>query len=317
MLTTVPGPDVAAIHDRPIVVLRPQDRGRWLNLTRPECELLKPLPEAPRWWNRSARAAVDAKTAHPPQQHQHLNHPLIPTLQNLCLYLPRSALGYTGRRAGEVGPALVVEEGRAPSSSGFVYGLPPATGEAGVLVEPTSRFSPYRASDVPVRHTGCRKAPRRRSRVSPTRTRPRGAGGRRGIGLAWQVRAAVLAECLVPQGGVQDAFLRKSRAIGPTNPAPQRGPARAKTAERGAGRCHILKLYEAASSAPSERPDQPGSLWDRGTKSRARVAVRRQAMKVGKDTSRRFVRYRTMCSTWIGIVLRLHDRHLKLPTGAN
>lgn len=74
---------------------------------------------------------------------------------------------------------------------------------------------------------------------SLTGTRPRGAGGRRGIGLAWQVRAAVLAECLVPQGGVQDAFLRKSRATGPTNPAPQRGPARAKTAERGAGRCHI------------------------------------------------------------------------------
>ena len=45
MLTTVPGPDVAAIHHRQIVVLRPQDWGRWLNPTRPESELLKPLPE--------------------------------------------------------------------------------------------------------------------------------------------------------------------------------------------------------------------------------------------------------------------------------
>jgi putative SOS response-associated peptidase YedK len=44
-LTTVPGPDVAAIHDRQIVVLRPQDWGRWLNPTRPESEILKPLPE--------------------------------------------------------------------------------------------------------------------------------------------------------------------------------------------------------------------------------------------------------------------------------
>jgi putative SOS response-associated peptidase YedK len=45
MLTTVPGPDVAAIHGRPIVVLRPQDWGRWLNPTRPESELRKPLLE--------------------------------------------------------------------------------------------------------------------------------------------------------------------------------------------------------------------------------------------------------------------------------
>jgi hypothetical protein len=45
MLTTVLGPDVATIHDRQIVVLRPQDWGRWLNLTKPESELLKPLPE--------------------------------------------------------------------------------------------------------------------------------------------------------------------------------------------------------------------------------------------------------------------------------
>jgi putative SOS response-associated peptidase YedK len=41
----MPGPDVAAIHHRQIVVLRPQDWGHWLNLTRPESDLLKPLPE--------------------------------------------------------------------------------------------------------------------------------------------------------------------------------------------------------------------------------------------------------------------------------
>ena len=44
MLTTAPGPDVAAIHDRQVVVLRPQDWRHWLDLTRPEAELLRPLP---------------------------------------------------------------------------------------------------------------------------------------------------------------------------------------------------------------------------------------------------------------------------------
>jgi putative SOS response-associated peptidase YedK len=44
MLTTGPGPDIAPIHDRQVCVLRPEDWGHWLFLTRPEAELLKPLP---------------------------------------------------------------------------------------------------------------------------------------------------------------------------------------------------------------------------------------------------------------------------------
>jgi putative SOS response-associated peptidase YedK len=44
MLTTEPGPDVAQIHDRQVCVLRPEDWAAWLFLTRPEKELLKPLP---------------------------------------------------------------------------------------------------------------------------------------------------------------------------------------------------------------------------------------------------------------------------------
>ena len=43
MLTTQPGPDVAPYHDRQVVVLRPADWGAWLDLTRPEAELLRPL----------------------------------------------------------------------------------------------------------------------------------------------------------------------------------------------------------------------------------------------------------------------------------
>jgi putative SOS response-associated peptidase YedK len=44
LLTTAPGPDVAPIHDRQMVVLEPSDWLAWLDLTRPEGELLRPLP---------------------------------------------------------------------------------------------------------------------------------------------------------------------------------------------------------------------------------------------------------------------------------
>jgi putative SOS response-associated peptidase YedK len=44
MLTTEPGDDVAAYHDRQVVVLQREDWGAWLDLTRPEAELLRPLP---------------------------------------------------------------------------------------------------------------------------------------------------------------------------------------------------------------------------------------------------------------------------------
>ena len=44
MLTTEPGPDVAPYHDRQVVVLQREDWGAWLDLTRPEAELLRPLP---------------------------------------------------------------------------------------------------------------------------------------------------------------------------------------------------------------------------------------------------------------------------------
>jgi putative SOS response-associated peptidase YedK len=44
MLTTAPGPDIAPIHDRQVCVLRPEDWAAWLFLTRPEAELLAPLP---------------------------------------------------------------------------------------------------------------------------------------------------------------------------------------------------------------------------------------------------------------------------------
>jgi putative SOS response-associated peptidase YedK len=44
MLTTEPGPDIAPIHDRQVCVILPEDWAHWLFLTKPEAELLKPLP---------------------------------------------------------------------------------------------------------------------------------------------------------------------------------------------------------------------------------------------------------------------------------
>ena len=45
MLTTEPGPDVAPIHNRQIVVLQPSEWAAWIYLTKPEKDLLRPLPE--------------------------------------------------------------------------------------------------------------------------------------------------------------------------------------------------------------------------------------------------------------------------------
>jgi len=44
LLTTAPGPDVAPIHDRQMVIIRRSDWRAWLDLTRPESDLLQPLP---------------------------------------------------------------------------------------------------------------------------------------------------------------------------------------------------------------------------------------------------------------------------------
>lgn len=44
MLTTEPGPDIAPIHNRQVCVILPEDWAHWLFLTKPEEELLKPLP---------------------------------------------------------------------------------------------------------------------------------------------------------------------------------------------------------------------------------------------------------------------------------
>jgi putative SOS response-associated peptidase YedK len=52
MLTTAPGLDVAPYHNRQVVVLRPEDWSAWINLTKTEAELLRPL----------ARGSLDVAT---------------------------------------------------------------------------------------------------------------------------------------------------------------------------------------------------------------------------------------------------------------
>jgi putative SOS response-associated peptidase YedK len=44
MLTTEPGPDVEPYHNRQVVVLQPEDWAAWIHLTKPQDELLRPLP---------------------------------------------------------------------------------------------------------------------------------------------------------------------------------------------------------------------------------------------------------------------------------
>ncbi|MGO6818609.1 SOS response-associated peptidase family protein [Rhizobium leguminosarum] len=44
MLTTEPGSDVEPFHNRHVVVLRPRDWKAWIDLDKPEEELLRPLP---------------------------------------------------------------------------------------------------------------------------------------------------------------------------------------------------------------------------------------------------------------------------------
>lgn len=44
LLTTAPGPDVAPIHNRQVIVLECSDWKAWLLGEQPEAELLRPLP---------------------------------------------------------------------------------------------------------------------------------------------------------------------------------------------------------------------------------------------------------------------------------
>lgn len=44
MLTTAPGPDIEPYHDRQVCVLHPRDWAAWLFLSKPQDELLRPLP---------------------------------------------------------------------------------------------------------------------------------------------------------------------------------------------------------------------------------------------------------------------------------
>jgi putative SOS response-associated peptidase YedK len=44
LLTTEPGPDVAPIHDRQMIILEREDWAAWLDLTKLEATLLRPLP---------------------------------------------------------------------------------------------------------------------------------------------------------------------------------------------------------------------------------------------------------------------------------
>jgi hypothetical protein len=154
--------------------------------------------------------------------------PFIPAPRPHAILLP-SHHGYTGRRAGEAGSARGVRGRRRTSRSGLAEnGLPPATrGETGFSDQPSSLEARKSAPGVPVRHTGWLTGWFRRTVQSPSDARSSGlARGRRH---------------------------RRNRRQTPSGLATSEGPkSRAKTAERGAERCHLFYFYEAAFSAPSD-----------------------------------------------------------------
>jgi putative SOS response-associated peptidase YedK len=61
ILTTAANHDVAPYHDRQMAVLRRDQRMEWLDLTRPEGELLRPLPAGS---FRVSRSSVARSYAH-------------------------------------------------------------------------------------------------------------------------------------------------------------------------------------------------------------------------------------------------------------
>lgn len=62
MLTVDPGPDVAPYHDRQVVVLPPDKGMRWLELSRPERDILKALPRGSLQHHLLRKNGVDQHT---------------------------------------------------------------------------------------------------------------------------------------------------------------------------------------------------------------------------------------------------------------
>ena len=63
MLTTAPSADVAPYHDRQVAVLRPEEWAAWLYPTKPEAELLRPLPKG--WLEvKTVREGSDGPDGH-------------------------------------------------------------------------------------------------------------------------------------------------------------------------------------------------------------------------------------------------------------
>ena len=61
LLTTSPSPDVEPYHSRQVAVLPPEDWAARINLTKPEKELLRPLPEGSLEVHPSAREATETQ----------------------------------------------------------------------------------------------------------------------------------------------------------------------------------------------------------------------------------------------------------------
>jgi hypothetical protein len=167
---------------------------------------------------------VKADISRPPaHRRRNFSSPFSPPIKPMPTITPSSS-GYTGRRSGEAGPAPDVKKRRKSSRTGFAEnGLPPATRAERMRVGRQRRLfdqTQQSAGRACVAHKG-----------------KTGSGSHRPLSARWFERAIGNGD------GKRHSPIFQSE--GPKS--------RAKTAERGAERCHLLLTYEAAFSAPADK----------------------------------------------------------------
>ncbi|AOF89982.1 hypothetical protein BSY16_2946 [Sinorhizobium sp. RAC02] len=158
-------------------------------------------------------------------------------------YSVHPARGYAARRGSQAGSVLAVREGREPSPEGPAEnGLPPATRGKRQGIGPTLSFHAANgAPDVPVRHA------RRLGLADASASSAGMAAVRKG-------QTPFRPQC--PQGEVlrdekSERPIPETGGRHPPAPAFAEGSgSQAKTAERGAERCHIHSLLRGSFQRP-------------------------------------------------------------------
>jgi hypothetical protein len=188
---------------------------------------------APRWQRGRLPRLLQVISRYLPRNRPHPANP--------CLQSSPSRHGYAARRGSQAGSALSVREGRVPSSKGPAEnGLPPATRGKWRGIGPTPSFTLRTARRMCLCGTqggwtgGCVGIVRRNA-SSPEGGNTFRPASPRSV-MPWRQNGRP-----IPETGDQH----------PPAPAFAEGPeSRAKTAERGAERCHINLLLRGSFQRP-------------------------------------------------------------------